>query len=164
MECFVYWLRGRLRVSQGERGFISASLGIGILGAVLAYVGTSQLSGEISMLDRVNPFAYWTIFAGLVGGLVGFFAGYRRWLGHAGALGWIRAIFGALMISLIGAVVAGTMILPYYGTMFAPFQVILMMIETPLLAVVWVAMILSAHCMILQWRQERDSIFAPQVG
>lgn len=156
----MFRLRGRPRFSQGERSFISAFCGFGMLGAVLAWVSVLRLSEQNLLADGISPFAFWTIFAGVVGGFAGFVAGYGRWLGHEGVLGWMRAGIGVVMISLIGAVVAGTLILPYYGTMFGPFQVILVMIEIPALAAIWIAMVLSAHCMVAEWRRERDSIFA----
>ena len=55
--------------------------------------------------------------------------------------------------------IGGTLILPYYGTMFAPMKLIIVMFEVPAFAVLWVAMVACVHMLMIEWRQERDSIF-----
>jgi hypothetical protein len=43
--------------------------------------------------------------------------------------------------------------------MFGPLQLIMMMIETPSLAAIWLGMMICAHGLLSHWRRERDSIF-----
>jgi hypothetical protein len=135
-------------------------LGTSILGAMLACVAVMRLSDASLGGDGSLAITYWTIFAGCVGGAFGFWACYERWFGYAGIGGWISAAFGALAFSGIGSVTAGTLILPLYGTMFGPLQLIMTMIGKPMLAVIWLGMMICTHGLLGQWRRERDSIFS----
>ena len=155
---FVFPPRGRL--TDGERNFYIAMIGLGVLGALLAHVTIMRFASEIPGLHGLDPMALWVIIAGLIGGVGGFFSCYRTYLGHEGFFGWMRALFGGVIITGLGAVISGTLILPFYGTMFAPFQIVISMIEYPVLAVVWAAVLMCAHLLMRQWRRERDSIFA----
>lgn len=147
------------QISRGERSFIVAMLGTSILGAMLACVAVMRLSENTAQTDASHAITYWTILAGCIGGASGFWISYERWFGHAGAAGWLSAVIGALVVSGIGSVIAGTLILPLYGTMFGPLQLIMMMIAYPSLAAIWLGMMLCAHGLLSQWRRERDSIF-----
>jgi hypothetical protein len=147
------------QISRGERSFIVAMLGTSILGAMLACVAVMRLSENAVQTDTSHVITYWTILAGCIGGASGFWISYERWFGHGGAAGWVSAVIGALAVSGIGSVIAGTLILPLYGTMFGPLQLIMMMIAYPSLAAIWLGMMLCAHGLLSQWRRERDSIF-----
>lgn len=145
-------------MSGGERNLVYAILSIGAVGALFAWAVTLRLAAY-QPEHLIDPFAIWTFVAGAVGAACGFLSSYERWLGHAGVGGAIRAAIGGILILMIGSVVAGTLILPYYGTMFAPFQIFIAMIETPALAFTWVGIIVCVHKLMEQWRIERDSIF-----
>jgi hypothetical protein len=147
------------QISRGERSFIVAMLGTSILGAMLACVAVMRLSEGSAETSASVAITYWTIFAGCIGGASGFWASYERWFGHAGPSGWISALIGALVVTGIGSVIAGTLILPFYGTMFGPFQLIMMVISYPSLGAIWLGMLLCAHGLLSQWRSERESIF-----
>lgn len=147
------------QISRGERSFIVAMLGTSILGAMLACVAVIHLSERPAQTDASVAITYWTIFAGCIGGAVGFWVSYERWFGYAGIAGWMSALIGALVVSGIGSVIAGTLILPLYGTMFGPLQLIMMIIAYPSLGAIWLGMLLCAHGLLGQWRHERDSIF-----
>lgn len=149
----------RLRMSGGERNFLFAICGVGVLSAIFASMIVLRLSAHAPADFISDPFAAWTFLAGAAGGVGAFLSIYHRWLGFAGTSGWVRAAVGGLMISFIGAVAGGTLILPYYGTMFGPFQLIIAMIEMPLLGAIWIMMMICAHKLLVGWRAERDSIF-----
>ena len=150
----------RLRMSEGERNFLFAIFAVGALSALMSSVIVVRLSayGPASFVS--DPFALWTVVAGAAGGLLGFWSTYNRWFGFAGTPGLVRAAFGGLMISFIGTVAGGTLILPYYGTMFGPFQFVIALIETPTLGMLWVVMLICVHKLLEDWRNERDSIFS----
>lgn len=147
------------QISRGERSFIFAMIGTSILGATLSCVAVMHLS-ETSPESRISTaITYWTLLAGCIGGASGLWACYERWFGHEGARGWASALIGAFITSGIGSVIAGTLILPFYGTMFGPFQLIMLIVAYPSLGLIWLGMLMCAHGLLGQWRQERDSIF-----
>jgi hypothetical protein len=152
------------RFSSGERSFIAAMVGTSIVGAVLACVAVSRLSEKAPASHCEILFTLWTLVTGVVGGVVGLWSTYERWFGYEGIAGWISASIGGMIVTMIGAVVAGTLILPFYGTMFGPLQVIMVMIESPVLAVIWFGMMGCAHRLLRHWRVERDSIFPTERG
>lgn len=139
--------------------FIWAILGTSVFAAMIACVAVLRLlqvapDGALSM-----GMAYWALLAGGFGGAAGFWLSYERWFGHDGLTGWIAAVFGAVVVSAVGSVIGGTLIFPLYGTMFAPLQLVMTMIANPVLAVLWLGMMLYAHWLLAAWRRERDSIF-----
>jgi hypothetical protein len=148
------------QLSTGVRSFISAIVGTSILGALLTCVAMMGLYEKSPHIAPSLWYTYWPVFAGSIGGAGGFLACYDRWFGHAGASGWLTALIGTLVVSGVSSVIAGTLILPFYGTMFGPLQMIMTMIESPLLGISWLLMLLCAHGLLSQWRLERDSIFA----
>ena len=50
------------------------------------------------------------------------------------------------------------MALPFYGTMFGPFTLVVSLFSAPILAILWITALFSAHLMIKVRRIERDSI------
>lgn len=154
----------RPEFTEGERHFYWALFGIGSLASVMACVITIRLSAHETSSLTYHIFTLWTVVAGFVGGICGFLSSYNRWLGFPGKTGWIRAVTGGVMISGIATVVSGTLILPYYGTMFAPLQFVVAMIEWPYLALIWSGIMICAHKLLVSWRRERESIFESAVG
>ncbi len=153
------WFQPRIRRSGGERNVLFAVIAVAVFGAVLAIDVVVSLAADHPVLHDMSFFTVWALAAGAVGGACGLLSSYRRYFGYDGPLGWLWAFVGGLMVSGIGAVIGGTMVLPYYGTMFAPFKLIIVMFERPAFAVIWVAMVICVHKLVQQWRQERDSIF-----
>lgn len=147
------------RLSDGEKKIVISFLAIGAFGAILAAEVASSLTADPILLRRIDVLSLWTLIAGAVGAGIGFLLCYRTYLGGHGLFGWIRAFCGGVMISGIGAVIGGTLILPYYGTMFAPFNLIITLIEIPALAAIWAAMFVCLHKLVQTWQTERDSIF-----
>jgi hypothetical protein len=63
------------------------------------------------------------------------------------------------VVSFAAAVSAGTLALPGYGTMFAPFAAALTFWELPLLLLFWVIVMTASHMLYAIWRRERDTLF-----
>ncbi len=152
-------LNPRIRRSGGERNVLFAVLSVAAFGGILAIDVVESLAADHVVLQSMNFFTFWALAAGAVGGACGLLSSYRKYFGYKGLSGWLWALLGGLMVSGIGAVIGGTMILPYYGTMFAPLKLIIVMFETPAFAAIWVAMVVCVHKLVQQWREERDSIF-----
>ena len=155
------WYRSRIHRSGGERNVVIAVFAVAVLGAVLAIDVVASLANDQPVLQDIKFFTFWALLAGAVGGTCGLLTSYRKYFGYEGLSGWCWAFFGGLMVSGIGAVVGGTLILPYYGTMFAPMKLIVVMFERPVFAFIWVAMVVCVHKLVAEWRTERDSIFKP---
>ncbi|MEL6571943.1 MAG: hypothetical protein AAFQ64_09805 [Pseudomonadota bacterium] len=153
------WFQTRIRRSGGERNVLFAVLAVAIFSAILAIDVVESLAADQPVIQNMTFFTFWALLAGAVGGTCGLLTSYHKYFGYAGARGWLWAFLGGVMVSGIGAVVGGTMILPYYGTMFAPLKLIIVMFEQPVLAVLWVGMVICVHKLIARWREERDSIF-----
>ncbi|SEM52805.1 hypothetical protein SAMN04488003_101428 [Loktanella fryxellensis] len=146
--------------TPGERRMLAAMLVLAACGGVLCLMVATQM-GEVKTLRRSLTAAdAWFCVAGSLGALAGFRAG-RGWLGHAGVGGAVRAACGALIVSFVGALVAGTLALPFYGTMFGPLMFALTLLGHPVLAAVWLAVLGTSHRMMRDWRRERDSLFRP---
>lgn len=149
----------RLFLSAGERSFYTALVGVSFLSAIIAFQVVTRLSAGSHGVSSFTGFDIWAIIAGCVGGGVAFTLSYRRWFGFAGWRGFGSAVCGGIAVSFVGSLIAGTMVLPFYGTMFGPFQLIISMITSPLLCLLWWTNLISAHLLIVKWRDERDSIF-----
>jgi hypothetical protein len=64
-------------------------------------------------------------------------------------------------VTFIGSLIGGTLGLPFYGTMFGPFIVVVTLMGAPLLAMLWAFNLLGAHVLLGIYRSERDTIFTP---
>lgn len=153
-----------LSFSAGERNFLWALIGTCLVGAILSCIAVLRLTETYPASQFELAFTSWTAVAGFVGAGAALWSTYNRWFGKPGTAGWISAMIGALLVSGIGSVVAGSLILPLYGTMFGPLQLFVTLIDTPVLAVVWFGMLMCAHVLLTRWRSERDSIFAGSVA
>lgn len=114
----------------------------------------SGVEGPSAIPAEPSFYAFWTIFAGALGGGVGVFAA-RGWMGRPGALGLARAFVGCIAVAVVAAVVAGNLILPVYGTFYAPVLLVSVLISKPWLAVVWIAALTGAHYLMIVTQQER---------
>jgi hypothetical protein len=75
----------------------------------------------------------------------------------------IRAVGGIVLICFTAPIVAGSLALPLYGTMFGPFMFGTTIVAVPLLGLIWAFTLLAVHLCLAPWRRERDSVFtAPE--
>ncbi|KAA9007909.1 hypothetical protein [Histidinibacterium aquaticum] len=155
-------LRDRWRsVTPGERGRLLAYLVVAIFGAAFALIVVSRLEGDRpGLLTGMSLYHWWVVISGAVGAAGGLYLSGEA-LGHPGKSGWSKAAWGALVTSFAGSLIAGTLALPLYGTMFGPFSLAVTLAGSPLLAVLWFGCLFRAHYLLSFWRRERDSIFRP---
>ena len=149
----------KIGLTEAERGLAFAFFGIGVFGAILAFSVVNRLSGGQTIFRGFGLYDVWVIASGVAGACGGLYAA-RRWFGDVGAQGWIRASVGSFVTTFFGALISGTLALPFYGTMFGPFALATSFIAHPLLAIFWVTTLAAAHMMYVRYRNERDSIFA----
>ncbi|MFU8822777.1 hypothetical protein [Yoonia sp.] len=74
----------------------------------------------------------------------------RGWIGLPGSLGWLRAFVGACVSLVVASVVGGTLILPVYGTIYAPLMVLTAVLAQPLVGLIWFAGVFAAHWVVAQ--------------
>lgn len=140
--------------SPGERALGLALGVIGLAGGLAAVTAVRFLTGAPIGQSHL----IWCTFSGLVGAVWSTIL-CLKWMGHRGAIGWAQFTLALAGITFMTSLVAGSLILPIYGTMFGPFSAAMMFIDAPLVALAWCGATLCGHLIIIKWRQERDTIF-----
>ncbi len=154
----------KFRMTDGERSLAMAYIFVALFGAGMAFVAVIQLGQGTAFARPMNWYECWIVLAGALGGVAALFLAGDK-LGRPGWRGHLRATLGAIWVSFVGALIAGTLALPIYGTMFGPFTLGITLAGSPMLAGLWFANLMSAHLLISAWRIERDSIFVtPNAG
>ncbi|MEJ6398452.1 hypothetical protein [Yoonia sp. 208BN28-4] len=151
----------RLYLTEGERSIVFALCGIAFFGAIVAFIVVNQLGGQSQIVRPLTTYDYWIICSGALGAPAGAFLA-RNWFGHPGGAGVMKACVGIIVTSFLSSIIAGTLALPFYGTMFGPFSLIVTMVASPMLALIWAAMLLGAHLLVAVYRRERETIFVPK--
>ena len=141
-------------LTKGEKAFALACAGVIAMTAGITMLIMSGVEGQSAIQAESSWYALWIVFAGALGGGVALFA-TRGWLGQSGALGLARAVVGSIALGFIAAIVAGTLILPLFGTFYAPFMLVTEFIDKPWLAVAWFVVLIGAHYMMNVLVEER---------
>lgn len=141
--------------SRGERHLMIGYVTTGLFGAALAMIVLMRLDGTMIVDRAMTVYECWVAASGLIGAMVGLHL-LRGRLGRAGILSPVLGIAGA---SFVGALIAGTLALPGYGTMFGPFTMGIIFVASPLTAVVWIVNLSAVHVALRRWHAERDSVF-----
>lgn len=152
--------RNLFSLTDGERCLVLAYLVVGIFGGGMAFVAVTQLGHGAILSRAMSLYEKWMVMAGMLGAMAGLYMAGDR-MGQPGWAGHRRALFGAVFVTFVGSVVAGTLALPLYGTMFGPFTMAMTMVGAPVVALLWISNLLAAHMLIGAWRAERDSLFRP---
>ncbi len=152
-------LTQRVALTQGERLRRAAYAATAIAGALLALAVAVRLGHGRSDGVYLSTYDIWVTLAGLAGGFVGLRL-TEHLFGHPGAWGLLRAIGGLVLICFTAPIVAGSLALPLYGTMFGPFMFGTTVFAVPLLGLIWAGTLLAVHLCLAPWRRERDSLFA----
>jgi hypothetical protein len=145
-------------MTDGERCLGLAYVIVALFGAGMAFVTVTRM-GQGAILSRpMTGYETWIVVTGAVGGLAGLYLGSGL-MGGTGLVGHLRGALGTLSVSFLGALIAGTLSLPFYGTMFGPFTLAVSLAGAPILAGLWFSNLMAAHLLIGAWRIERDTIF-----
>lgn len=143
-----------IHLTRGEKSLAMAYAAVVAMSAGMTILVMSGVEGENAIPPEPTWYDNWVIVAGALSGGIALYLA-RNWMGVLGAIGFARAIVGSIVVAFVAAVVAGTLILPVYGTVFGPFLLISEFVATPWLAVLWFAVALAAHFLISKWTEER---------
>lgn len=144
-------------MTKGERSLLWSHLTVGFFG----------LGFGLIILLRINPgaifsigptlYEYWLLTSGILGASLALRLAQHR-LGRPGIS---DAVKGMALVTFVAPILAGTLALPGYGTMFGPFTLCLIFWAAPITAALWFTSLTGIHLMMRQWHSERDSIFGP---
>ena len=160
----IYWIRLRTRglaflrtltLSDGEQCLVLAYLCTGLFGAATAMITVTQLAEAGRMPAQFSLYEQWVIVCGAIGAMSAFGLSGPRF-GREGLSGVFSAVRGALWVSIVGSVIAGTLALPLYGTMFGPITLAVILAQSPILALCWFANLIAAHILLRGFRVEQD--------
>ncbi|MCC5976030.1 MAG: hypothetical protein JJT81_18545 [Rubellimicrobium sp.] len=133
-------------------------MSVALFGAALSLTIIGALGQHQILAGGMTLRGLWICLSGAIGGAAAF-ALSMRWLGHPGKGGWMSAIWGLFLLCFTGALIGGSLALPFYGTMFGPMMLGLALLGSPIITILWIGVLLGVHLQIRQWRRERETIF-----
>ncbi|WP_322889602.1 MULTISPECIES: hypothetical protein [unclassified Yoonia] len=148
-------------VAPDTKTTLSAYAGVTGVTGVVGYLVMSGAALWPNVAGTIGVYDAWMILAGALAGLAAMVIA-RGWLGMPGVLGAIRACFGALVMAILAALIGGSLIMPVYGTYYAPFVVLSAFIANPLWAVLWCGGVGVAHAVLSQAERRRLAILSKQ--
>ncbi|MBS1303796.1 hypothetical protein [Loktanella sp. SALINAS62] len=137
-----------------------AWVAVSALGGFLAYTLVSNIAGTHALMRVFGTTEWWFVGCGVFGAMAGLYCA-RHWIGVTGRYALVKAFCGIVIVSFMGALIGGSLMLPLYGTMFGPMLFAMMLVENPVLALVWIVVLIAAHILISRHRREREQMFAP---
>lgn len=146
--------------TQGARARLLGFAIVASYGAVMGYLAVLRFSDGAVAARGLSLYEGWIVLGGALGGMAALgLAGDRVGQSGPGTMPGILA--GLIRVSLLGAIIAGTLALPVYGTMFAPLTLILTLATSPVLALSWVACMGAVHLCMVAYRSDLDPVFTP---
>lgn len=152
--------RNQIRKTEGERARALAFFLLAVFGAGFGFLAVTQISDGAFFERHMTRYEYYIVLASAVGPVAALFLSGDR-MGQPGLQGALRGIAGGIWVSFIGALIAGSLALPGYGTMFGPFTLAVTLAGAPILSLLWVGNLVAVHLLMTTWQRERDSIFEP---
>ena len=154
-------LKSTFHLSRGEKAYAVAYAIVMSVSAGLTVYVMAGVEGDAALPVEASFYSIWTVIAGVIGGALALYSA-RGWLGLTGVLGWVRAFVGGMAAALIAAVIAGSLIMPLYGTFYAPVMLATEFVQLPLLAIGWFAAIFGAHYLMTALTEERSWGYAEE--
>jgi len=148
-------LKSSIQLSKGEKAYVVAYAIVIAVAAGLTVFVMAGVEGDAALPNQASFFSIWAVISGIIGGALALYAA-RGWLGMSGSLGLARAVVGSTAAALIAAVIAGSLIMPIYGTFYAPVLLATEFVSSPLIAVGWYAAMLRAHYLMTVLTKERQ--------
>lgn len=152
-------LPSRGQLTNGECALVLSLIVTGLFGAIVGLMTVMRFDEGVLLRRSMTFYEGWVVFSGAVGAAAGLYI-LRHKIGGHGLRGLLQSLGGLVVVSVLGAVIAGSLALPLYGTMFGPFTLAVILAGSPIMAAVWIANQVAAHLLVQQYHKERDSIFA----
>ena len=152
-------LRLSKKLTDGERARALAFLLVGACSCGLGFLAVLHLDRS-ALFNEFSGYQIWIVVAAGIGGVGALFLSGDR-MGQPGPIGAMRAMAGGVWVTFIGALIGGTLGLPFYGTMFGPFIVVVTLLGAPVLAMLWIFNLIGVHLLMAVYQRERDTIFTP---
>ncbi|MBM1219461.1 hypothetical protein JQU17_04570 [Ponticoccus sp. SC2-23] len=146
-------------LSRGEARLVLGCVFTALFGAALAFVVVLRLDSGAVFNRAMTTYEYWIVTSGFIGGGVSVYLS-RHALGHSGFAITLR---GMASTTFLAALIAGTLALPLYGTMFGPFTLVLIFAASPVVAFLWFCNLFAVHVLVREWQRERNSIFGEKL-
>ncbi|MEM1375054.1 MAG: hypothetical protein AAGF78_11810 [Pseudomonadota bacterium] len=136
---------------------MTAGVGVAACGSLLA---SEALMGLKGLEYLVGPTAGDWILAmcAAAGALIGTLL-MRARFGERGLRGALNAVFAGFVATFLMGIVAGTLVLPIFGTMFGPWLILTTAMTKPWLLLPWSLSLFGMHLAAMEYRDERDSVF-----
>lgn len=147
-------LTERLYLTRGEKSYLLGYVAVMLLTAIVTLVVMAGLAAPHTLVLEPSNFFYWVAIAGAMSGGVALYLA-RGWMGNPGTLGFARAIVGSVAVAVIASIIAGTLTVPFEGTIYAPLMVLSAFLAKPWLAAIWFAGMLGAHYLMSILEEER---------
>ena len=125
------------------------------MGAIVGYEILSLLVYDNANVFPINYYQIWAILTSVFAVSISFLCMSQQF-GERGLTGIFKAIKGGLIVTFLYSLIAGTLVLPLWGTMFGPFAFIMLFVTKPFIAFIWVGSLLTAHMLMCGWRVERE--------
>lgn len=127
-------------------------------GVIFSLIVILRLDSTALLRRTLTPYEYWII----VSGALGAGAALRFSLPWFGTSSLRLTLGGVAMVTFVAPIVAGSLALPLYGTMFGPFILVLILAASPVTALLWGATLLCVDRLVRKFLAERDSIFGAE--
>ena len=142
--------------NPAERGIFVALAGLAGTGSLLGFEALQDLQA-MTALFGASVGEWFSALAGAVGGASG--GGLMRdRFGQPGALGGLSAVLGVFLATMLLGIVAGTLVLPLFGTMFGPWLIVVTTVETPWILLPWVIALFGLHLAMKSYVREQATL------
>ncbi|HEV8035875.1 hypothetical protein [Yoonia sp.] len=142
-------------LTRDRRPYALGCAAIVVLTSLVTVLIMIGLDTPYTLQVTASSFTYWVICAGALGGAIALYLS-RGWMGALGALGFARAVVGSLAIAVIASIVAGTLIEPAGGTVYAPLLMVSTFLARPWIAAIWFAGVLGAHYLMSSVQDDEE--------
>ena len=143
--------------SPAERTVLTAYFGLSATGALLGFDALEELQAMDELVGVAAGNWLSTILAAS-GALLAVII-LRAHFGHPGLYGAVKAVVVGCISTCLMGVIAGTFLLPVFGTMFGPWLMITTLIVKPWLALPWALALFAFNVARREYDRERESIF-----
>ncbi len=150
------WARFKktINLTRGEKFLAMAFAAVIAMSAGMTILIMAGFERENPLPPEPSLYESWIILSSAFSGGFALYVA-RGWMGMLGLLGFARAFVGSIVVALGAAMIAGTLIMPLYGTVFGPIMLVTQFIELPVLAALWFTIAFGANALIAIWREER---------